>query len=164
MKITKKLIVYTAAQVLFCTVAPLVFIFIQYGDTSGGLKYKLPLGLILFVVIVIIIAKNTFLKPRLAKLTAQIAQHDGDLKVESDEGRIANFEAELRRERTAETVLNAILPIMLLAALLCACKAMESAVLQLSGAIGFTLASYVIGTVFGLFAAREVHGKHGGKK
>lgn len=149
---------------LFCTVAPLVFIFIQYGDTSGGLKYKLPLGLILFVVIVIIIAKNTFLKPRLAKLTAQIAQHDGDLKVESDEGRIANFEAELRRERTAETVLNAILPIMLLAALLLACKAMESAVLQLSGAIGFTLASYVIGTVFGLFAAREVHGKHGGKK
>ncbi len=149
---------------LFCTVAPLVFIFIQYGDTSGGLKYKLPLGLILFVVIVIIIAKNTFLKPRLAKLTAQIAQHDGDLKVESDEGRIANFEAELRRERTAETVLNAILPIMLLAALLFACKAMESAVLQLSGAIGFTLASYVIGTVFGLFAAREVHGKHGGKK
>lgn len=149
---------------LFCTVAPLVFIFIQYGDTSGGLKYKLPLGLILFVVIVIIIAKNTFLKPRLAKLTAQIAQHDGDLKVESDEGRIANFEAELRRERTAETVLNAILPIMLLAALLFACKAMESAVLQLSGAIGFTLASYVIGTVFGLFAAKEVHGKHGGKK
>lgn len=149
---------------LFCAVAPLVFIFIQYGDTSGGLKYKLPLGLILFVVIVIIIAKNTFLKPRLAKLTAQIAQHDGDLKVESDEGRIANFEAELRRERTAETVLNAILPIMLLAALLLACKAMESAVLQLSGAIGFTLASYVIGTVFGLFAAREVHGKRGGKK
>ncbi len=149
---------------LFCAVAPLVFIFIQYGDTSGGLKYKLPLGLILFVVIVIIIAKNTFLKPWLAKLTAQIAQHDGDLKVESDEGRIANFEAELRRERTAETVLNAILPIMLLAALLLACKAMESAVLQLSGAIGFTLASYVIGTVFGLFAAREVHGKHGGKK
>ena len=149
---------------LFCAVAPLVFIFIQYGDTSGGLKYKLPLGLILFVVIVIIIAKNTFLKPRLAKLTAQIAQHDGDLKVESDEGRIANFEAELRRERTAETVLNAILPIMLLAALLLACKAMESAVLQLSGAIGFTLASYVIGTVFGLFAARDVHGKRGGKK
>ena len=98
------------------------------------------------------------------KLTAQIAQHGRDLKVESDEGRIANFEAELRRERTAETVLNAILPIMLLAALLLACKAMESAVLQLSGAIGFTLASYVIGTVFGLFAAREVHGKHGDKK
>ncbi len=149
---------------LFCTVAPLVFIFIQYGDTGGGLQYKLPLGIILFVVIVIIIAKNTFLKPRLAKLTAQIAQHYGDLKVESDEGRIANLESELRRERTAETVLNAILPIMLLAALLLACKAMEGAVLQLSGAIGFTLASYVIGTIFGVLAAREVHGKHGGKK
>lgn len=148
---------------LFCTVAPLVFIFIQYGDTSGGLRYKLPLGLILFIVIVIIIAKNTFLKPRLAKLTAQIAQHVGDLKVESDDGRIANLEAELRRERTVETVLNAILPMIMLAALLLACKAMESAVLQLSGAIGFTLAAYAVGTVFGVLAAREVHGKHGGK-
>ena len=164
MKITKKLIIYTVVQALCCTVAPLVFIFIQYGDTIGGLQYKLPLGLILFVVIVIIIAKNTFLKPRLAKLTAQIAQHDGDLKVECDAGRIANLEAELRRERTTETVLNAILPIILLAALLLACKAMECAVLQLSGAIGFTLASYAIGTVFGILAAREVHGKHGGKQ
>lgn len=146
---------------LFCTIAPLVFIFVQYGDTSGGLRYKLPLGLILFVVIVLIIAKNTLLKPRLARLTAQIAQHVGDLKVESDEGRIANLEAELRRERTVETVLNAILPMIMLAALLIACKAMESAVLQLSGAIGFTLGSYAIGTAFGILAAREVHGKHG---
>lgn len=164
MKLTKKLIIYTAAQVLFCTVAPLVFIFVQYRDTGGGLQYKLPLGLILCVVILIIIAKNTFLKPRLVKLTAQIAQHDGDLKVESDAGRISNLENELRRERIAETVLNAILPVALLAALLIACKAMENAVLQLSGAIGFTLASYVIGTAFGVLAAREVHGKHGGEK
>lgn len=146
---------------LLCTLAPLVFIFVQYGDVSGGVKYKLPLGLLLLVAIVIIIAKNTFLKPRLAKLAAQIAQHDGDLKVESDGGRIANLEAELRRERTVEAVLNAITPIILLAALLVACKAMENAILQLSGAIGFTLTSYVLGTVFGVLAAREVHGKHG---
>ena len=163
MRITKKLIVYTILQVLFCTIAPLVFIFTQYGDTSGGLKYKLPLGLIMLAVIVVIIAKNTFLKPRLTKLAANIAQHDGDLKVESDAGRIANLETELRRERTFECVLNAITPILLLAALLVACKAMENAILQLSGAIGFTLTAYVIGTVFGVLAAREVHGKHGGK-
>lgn len=164
MKITKKLIIFTVAQVLFCTVAPLVFVFTQYGETGGGLKYKLPLGILLFIVIIVIIAKNTFLKPRMQKLAAQIAQHDGDLKVESDVERIANFEAELRRERTTETILNAITPILLLAALLIACKAMEHAVLQLSGAVGFTLTSYVIGTVFGVLAAREVHGKHGGKK
>lgn len=149
---------------LFCTIAPLVFIFAQYGDTSGGLQYKLPLGLILLVVIVIIISQNTFLRPKLTKLTAQIAQHIGDLKVENNDGRIANLETELRHERTVETVLNAILPMITLAAMFLACKAMESAVLQLSGAIGFALASYSVGTVFGVLAAREVHGKHGGMK
>ena len=164
MKITKKLIVFTAAQVLFSAVAPLVFIFTQYGDTRGGLVYKLPLGLILLAVIIVIVAKNTFLKPRLNKLAAKIAQHDGDLRVESDAGRIANLETELKRERTVETALNAVTPILLLAAMFVACKAMESAMLQLSGAIGFTLASYAVGTVFGIFAAREVRGKHGGDK
>lgn len=160
MKRTNKLIVYTVAQLIFCAVAPLVYIFTQYGDTSGGLQYKLPLGLVLLVIVVVIIAKNTLLKPRIQKLTAQIAQHEGDLKVESDVGKAANITVELKRERTTETVLNAVMPILLLTALFVACKAMESAVLQLSGAIGFTLASYVIGTIFGVLAAREVHGKH----
>lgn len=164
MKTTKKLIFYTVLQVLFCTVAPIVFIFIQYGDTSGGLKYKLPLGLLLLLIVIVIIAKNTFLRPRMVKLAAQIAQHEGDLKVESDAGRIANLEAELKRERMTEALLTAITPILLLSAFLIACKAMENAVLQLSGAIGFTLASYAIGTIFGVLAAREVHGKHGGDK
>lgn len=121
-------------------------------------------ALILLAVIIVIVAKNTFLKPRLNKLAAKIAQHDGDLRVESDAGRIANLEAELKRERTVETALNAVTPVLLLAAMFVACKAMESAMLQLSGAIGFTLASYAVGTVFGIFAAREVRGKHGGDK
>lgn len=160
MKYTLKLIVYTLLQSLFCAVAPLVYIFTQYGETSGGLQYKLPLGLILLVFVVIAIAKNTLLKPHIQKLTAQIAQHEGDLKVESDPEKAKNITAELKRERTIETVLTAIAPILLLAALLVACKAMENAVLRLSGAIGFTLVSFTIGTVFGVLAAREVQGKH----
>lgn len=164
MKHTSKLIVYTALQTLFCAVAPLVYIFTQYGDTSGGLKYKLPLGLVLFLFVVTVIAKNTLLKPRIQKLTAQIAQHEGDLKVESDADKAESLAAELKRERTTETVLNAVTPALLLSALLIACKAMENAVLRLSGAIGFTLASYVIGTVFGILAAREVKGKRAKEK
>ena len=160
MKRTKKLVLFTIAQVLFCAVAPIVFIFTQYGDTSGGLRYKLPLGLLLLVIVVLVIAKNTFLKSRMIKLSAQIAQHEADLKVESDVERMKNIESELRRERVIETVLNAVVPILLLAAILIACKALENAVLELSGAVGFTLGSYVVGTVFGILAAREVHGKH----
>lgn len=156
-------IVFTAAQAVFCAAAPLVFVFTQYAETNDGLIYKLPLGMLLVVAVVIVLAKNTFLRPKLIKLTAEIAQHEGDLKIESDAGRIANLIAELKRERTIEAVLNAVVPILVLAALLIACRALESAVLELSGAIGFTLGSYVVGTVFGILAAREVYAKHGGK-
>lgn len=164
MKITKKLILFSVLQALFCAVAPIIFIFTEYGDTSGGLAYKLPLGAILVVIGVLLIAKNTLLKPKLIKLSAAIAQHDADLKIEADKAKITNLENELKRERTIETLLNAIMPLLVFAALLVACKALENAVLQMSGAIGFTLASYAVGTIFGVCAAREVHGKHGGEK
>jgi len=157
-------IAFTAAQAVFCAVIPLVFIFTQYTETSEGLIYKLPLGLLLFVVVLLTLAKNTILRPRLAKLTAEIAQHEGDLKVESDAGRINNLIEELKRERTIETVLNALTPLAVLAALLIGCKAIESAVLQLSGAVGFSLGSYALGTIFGILAARSVYSKHGGGK
>lgn len=156
-------IFFTIAHALFCAVCPIVFIFVQYGDTSGGLQYKLPLGAICVVVLVVILAKNTLLRPRIERMTAEIAQHEADLKVESDSGRINNLIAELKRERTIEVVFNATVPLLVLSALLVGCKALEKSVLMLSGAIGFALASYAIGTVFGVLAARQIWAKHGGK-
>ena len=157
-------IVFTIMHALFCAVVPIVFIFIQYGDTSGGLQYKLPLGAILVVVLLLILAKNTLLRPKLTKITTEIVQHEADLKVESDSGKIANLISELKQERTIEAILNAAVPLLILAALLIGCKALERSVLQLSGAIGFALGSYTLGTVFGVLAARSVWAKHGGEK
>ena len=127
------------------------------------MQYKLPLGAICVVVLVVILAKNTLLRPRIERMTAEIAQHEADLKVESDSGRINNLIAELKRERTVEVVFNAIVPLLVLSALLIGCKALEKSVLMLSGAIGFALASYAVGTVFGVLAARQVWAKRGGK-
>jgi len=72
----------------------------------------------------------------------------------------ARVENALKTERVTETVLNAVMPLLVLSGLLVLCKALESAVLVLSGAVGFTLASFVVGTVCGVLAAREVTGKH----
>ncbi len=153
-------ITFTVLQALFCAVVPLIFMFVQYAETGEGLRYKLPLGILLLCVVIVVIAKNTFLKPRMSKLAAQIAQHEADLKIENDTGRIKNLVSELRKERIVETVLNCVMPVFVLAALLVACKAMENAVLELSGAVGFSLGSYVLGFIFGILAAREVGSKH----
>lgn len=40
------------------------------------------------------------------------------------------------------------------------CKALENAVIVLSGAVGLTLVSFCLGTLFGILAARQVVGKH----
>lgn len=160
MRKTKSLIAYTVLQALFTAVVPLVLLFCEYGRTDEGLAYKLPLAAVLVAVVVMWIGKNTLLKPRIAKLTANIAQHEGDLKVASDPSAIANLETELKAERTAEVVLNAVMPLLVLVGLLVLCKALESAVIVLSGAVGLTLVSFVIGTLFGVLAARSVVGKH----
>lgn len=158
----KKYIVYSVLQMIFTAIVPLAFIISEYATTSGGLRYKLPLGAIVVAIIMLVISKNTLLKPRIAKLTAVIAQHEGDLKVESEEGKIKNLIAELKHERTVMCILNSLMPILLLGAMLIAAKALESAVMKLSGAIGFSLASFILGTVFGTLAARCVWAKHGG--
>lgn len=153
-------IVYAIAHVMFCVVCPIVFIFVQYGDTSGGLEYKLPLGAILVVLLLIVIAKNVLLRPRIIKLTAAIGQHEAALKIENDAGKIDRLIAVLKRERTIEVLVNSFVPILVLAALLVGCKALERAAVVLSGAIGFALVSFVVGTTFGVLAGREVWVKH----
>lgn len=71
-----------------------------------------------------------------------------------------NIENELKAERTAEAVLNALMPLLILVGLLVLCKALENAVIVLSGAVGLTLVSFCLGTLFGILAARQVVGKH----
>lgn len=158
----KRYIVFTALHILFAAVAPVVFVLVQYSNKTGGLAYKLPLGILLLLFVLFAVAKHTFIKPRMDKLSAQIAQHEADLKVEAQSGRIQNLIVELKRERTIETALNAVMPVIILSALLIAAKALEKSVFELSGAIGFSLASYALGTVFGILAARCVWAKHEG--
>lgn len=160
MRRTKSLIAYTVLQALFTAVVPLVLLFCTCGRTDAGLAYKLPLAAVIVAVVVVWIAKNTLLKPRIARLTAKIAQHEGDLSVEADQAKIINLETELKAERTTEVVLNAIMPLLVLLGLLVLCKALENAVIVLSGAVGLTLMSFVVGTLFGILAARQVVGKH----
>lgn len=160
MRKTKSLIAFTVLQALFTAGVPLVLLFCAYGTTQAGVAYKLPLGVILVAIVVLWIAKNTLLKPRMAKLTAKIAQHEGDLSIEADQAKIVNIENELKAERTAEAVLNALMPLLILVGLLVLCKALENAVIVLSGAVGLTLVSFCLGTLFGILAARQVVGKH----
>lgn len=164
MKKTAKNIIYSIAELLCYAVAPLIFIVIQYGDTTEGVVYKIGFIGILLCILVVWIVKKTILKKWVDKLRGKITQHEGDLETESDPVKIENLKEALKSARTIETLFSALIPFLLLCALLVMCHALEAAIVKLSGAIGFTLISFFIGTVFSILNAREVHGKYEEKK
>lgn len=157
-------IIYTVLQAFFCAVVPVVFIFLQYGSSDGGLKYKIPLGAILAILLVLFAANAAVIRPRRQRLAAKIAQHESDLAIESDSNKIDNLIDELKVERTVETIINAIVPLLVFVALYIGAKGLERSAFLLSGALGFSLLSFALGTIFGVLSARSVWAKHDSRR
>ena len=73
---------------------------------------------------------------------------------------MTNIENAIKNLGTAEVISNSVVPLLLLILAIICCKVMEAGLVKLSGTCGFLLVSYVIGTVFAILDAREVHGTH----
>lgn len=157
-------IFYTIMEALFLLIAPLVFVLVEYGSTQTGTPFKLGFGGILMLLLLVWIFKRTLLKNYLNTLREQIASYEGGLKVETDAGKITNLTRELKRAKTVDTLIGSITPLLVLCALLLLCNALERALVTLSGAVGFTIVSFVLGTVFSVLRARQVKSKDKGSK
>ena len=160
---TRKKLVYLILELLFIGVAPLVMIFMQYGQIQSD-RLKIGMTGILLVLSVFLILKKVVLRRYFENLRGQIVNFQSDLKTENDAGKIENIERELRNARTIETLFNAILPLVFLVLAFCMCKALEAQIMKLSGVIGFIGVSYAVGTVFSVLSAREVVGKNQDRK
>lgn len=163
MKLTKKKIIYSILEVLFILIVPLILICIEYAgieDTKATLGFKIEFLGVFLIIVVLLIFKRTVLKRWLDKVKQQSVDLDKDLKIEVEEGKVANIERELKKTRTVECVFSALLPFLFLTLCLVMCKGLEQAIIKLSGVLGFTLISFCIGTIFSVLNAREVHSKN----
>lgn len=163
MKWTGKKIAYNVLQLVFYGVVPLVLIFLLYGNmghTKEAVGFKIAAPGILLTVLVFLCLKKLFVNRRIADAHAQLNQLKADLKVKTDPAEVANIENAIKSLGTLEVVLNAVVPILLFMLLITACKAMEAQIVRLSGTCGFILLSYLLGMVFAILDAREIHGKH----
>lgn len=163
MKWTKKKIVYNVLQLVFYGVVPLALIFALYGnigETRQAVGFKIAAPGILLLVLVFLCLKKLFINKKLTDAHSQLNQLKADLKVKTDNAEVTNIENAIKNLGTAEVILNSVVPVLLFALLILCCKVMEAQLVKLSGTCGFILCSYIIGAVFAVLDAREIHGKH----
>lgn len=163
MKTTKKKIFYTVLELLFTGVAPLVFIITQYsniGATNEAVGFKMSITGILLAMLVLLVLKRTYLNKLLSNMEHRANDYITIITTETDKEKATRAENALKTIRTAQGIINAILPILVFAAVIIACKALEAQLVELSGCMGLITISYMIGTLFGILAAREVKSKN----
>jgi len=163
MQWTKKKIAYNVLQLVFYGVVPLVLVFMLYGNmghTKQAVGFKIAAPGILIVVLVFMCFKKLFITKKLSDAHDRLNKHKADLEVKTDQTEIANIEQHIKSYQTVEVVLRSVVPILLFLLLIMCCKVMEAQIVKLSGACGFILVSYLIGTVFAILDAREIHSKH----
>lgn len=150
-------IVFTVLEILFVAAVPAALIIWNYSTWGEGTTgFKISVTGILLLIIVFFVLKAVFLTRYLKRMSDRAAQHEADLKVETDEEKKENLRKALRTERSIEALLSYVMPLLAVAGLYVLALVLESAAVRLSGTFGLCAASMVIGFGFGFFAAREV--------
>lgn len=163
MKWTKKKIAYNVMQLVFYGVVPLALIFLTYGSVGNEaavLGFKIAAPGIILLTLVFLCFKRLFINKRLENARAQLNTLKADLRVKTDAAEVTNIENAIKNLGTAEVILNAVVPLLLMGLVILCCKVMEAGLVRLSGTCGFILVSFVVGMVFAVLDAREVVSKH----
>ena len=151
--------VWFVLEVLFIGAIPAALIIANYaswGDEANGFKVGIT-GLLLLLVVAFVLKKLVFNK-RLEAMRAKLNQHEADLEVETDEEKIENLVSAVRKGRTIETVLNFVVPFLVLVAVYLMAKALEEAAVLLSGTLGFVIVSVLVGFMLQLIEALTMRG------
>lgn len=151
--------VWFVLEVLFIGVIPAALIIANYaswGAEANGFKVGIT-GILLLLVVSFVLKKLVFNK-RLEAMRAKLNQHEADLEVETDEEKIENLVSAVRKGRTVETVLNFIVPFLVLVAVYLMAKALEEAAVLLSGTLGFVIVSVLVGFMLQLIEALTMRG------
>lgn len=151
--------VWFVLEVLFIGAIPAALIIANYaswGADANGFKVGIT-GILLLLVVAFVLKKLVFNK-RLEAMRAKLNQHEADLEVETDEEKIENLVSAVRKGRTVETVLNFIVPFLVLVAIYLMAKALEEAAVLLSGTLGFVIVSVLVGFMLQLIEALTMRG------
>lgn len=163
MKLTVKKLIFTILELLFIGIIPISLIIVQYSfleNTAAAVNFRIEITGILLILFVILVLKKVFINKKIEALRERLNNQIAQIEIENDQGKILNLQQSIKNKQTVLEIFNAIIPLILLIAGVVACKAMEAAIIKLSGVLGCIALSYIIGVGFGILAARQVESKH----
>ena len=148
-------LIFTLFEVLFVAVVPVALVIYQYGyvqPTSAAFKISLT-GIIL-IALVFYGVKKVILDRKLRNWEAQYNNYVSAYKIETDLEKKERAKQEMQKYKTCIVLSRAFIPMLCMIQVLA--KALEAEMITLSSLAGLITASFAVGIVFAVLAAREV--------
>lgn len=158
-----KRILFATLKWVFWLIAPLTFVILEYStlnQTKETVSFQIGITGIAIIIIILILAKKLLFKKYLQKLDIKIANAESALDTETDVTKIELVEKSLHKYRLIQSVFSFVMPVAFLSLALYTAKALENAIVKLSGVLGFILISFVLGEIMEICEIQCIKSKH----
>ena len=156
MKKTKWQVVCVICQFLFMFVAPVLCLWLEYGNNAFvAVKYKVSITGVIFVLLFFSLSKRFWLDDALKKMQQKLANIETDALSMTDQTAIASTKKVYKRYKYIDLVFKLIFPLILLVGLTIIVKALEEQALKMYNVFLWSTLSFAAGVVF---KALEIHG------
>ena len=150
-------LIYTILEAVFVAVIPVVLVIYQYGYVEPTTAaFKISLTGIILLALVFYAVKRIFLDKRLKDWEAQYNNYISAYKIETDMAKKERAKQEMQKYQTCIVLIRAFIPMLIFIMIQVLAKALEKEMITLSGLAGLITASFAVGIVFAVLAAREV--------
>ena len=146
MKKTSKSWVFFILQIVFMLIAPVIMVWIQYGDLTQ--KYKVSVTVIMLLLLVFWVFKRIFLDKWIKTINLKITNIETNALSLTDQTAIQSNKKAWRVYSLLQLLINSILPLLVMVLAVITIKTVEEGLIKLFGCLMFCLISVFIGVLF----------------
>ena len=146
MKKTSKSWVFFILQIVFMLVAPVIMVWIQYGDLTQ--KYKVSVTAIMLLLLVFWVFKRIFLDKWIKTIDLKITNIETNALSLTDKTAIESNKKAWRTYTLIQLLFSSVIPLLLMALSVITIKAVQDGLIKLYGCLMFCLLSVAVGVLF----------------
>lgn len=146
MKKTKKSWLFFSLQLVFVLLAPILLIWLQYGDLEG--VYKVSMTGILCTILIFWVFKKIMLDKFVKGLSQKIVNIETNSLSITEKTAIETNKKAWRTYTLLQLFINSIIPLLLLVFALVTIKTLEQGLIKLFGCMMFCTISIGVGVIF----------------
>ena len=146
MKKTSKSWVFFILQIVFMLVAPVIMVWIQYGDLTQ--KYKVSVTAIMLLLLIFWVFKRIFLDKWIKTIDLKITNIETNALSLTDKTAIESNKKAWRTYTLMQLLFSSVIPLLLMALSVITIKAVQDGLIKLYGCLMFCLLSVAVGVLF----------------